>query len=45
MEKSMTTTTFEVDDYKVVKHLGVVRGVVVRSRSQLGNCGSFGWPL
>jgi uncharacterized protein YbjQ (UPF0145 family) len=41
MEKSMTTTTFEVDGYKVVKHLGVVRGIVVRSRSLLGTIGGM----
>ena len=41
MEKSMTTTTFEIDGYKVVKHLGVVRGIVVRSRSLLGTIGGM----
>jgi uncharacterized protein YbjQ (UPF0145 family) len=37
MEASMVTTTFDLDGYKVVKHLGVVRGITVRSRSALGN--------
>jgi uncharacterized protein YbjQ (UPF0145 family) len=41
MEKSMTTTTFELDGYKVAKHLGVVRGIVVRSRSLLGTIGGM----
>ena len=41
MEKSMTTTTFEFDDYKVVKPLGVVRGIVVRSRSLIGTIGGM----
>ncbi len=41
MEKSMTTTTFELDGYQVAKHLGVVRGIVVRSRSLLGTIGGM----
>lgn len=32
----MTTTTFEIPGYHVVSNLGVVRGVVVRSRSVVG---------
>jgi uncharacterized protein YbjQ (UPF0145 family) len=35
----MTTTTFEIAGYHVVATLGVVRGVVVRSRSVLGTIG------
>jgi uncharacterized protein YbjQ (UPF0145 family) len=27
----MTSTTFSIDGYRVVEHLGVVRGIVVRS--------------
>jgi uncharacterized protein YbjQ (UPF0145 family) len=33
----LVTTGFEVPGYKIVRHLGVVRGVTVRSRSALGN--------
>ena len=36
----MTTTTFELSGYKVVKNLGVVRGIIVRSRSVIGNLGA-----
>jgi len=36
----MTSTTFEIDGYKIVKSLGVVRGIVVRSRSIIGNIGA-----
>jgi uncharacterized protein YbjQ (UPF0145 family) len=36
----MTTTAFEIDGYKTVKTLGVVRGVTVRSRSVLGTIGA-----
>ncbi len=32
MEHSMTTTTFELPGYRIVRNLGVVRGVTVRSR-------------
>ncbi|HON08330.1 MAG TPA: YbjQ family protein [Verrucomicrobiota bacterium] len=34
---SMTTTAFELAGYKTTKTLGVVRGIVVRSRSVVGN--------
>lgn len=34
---SLTTTTFELPGYRVVKSFGVVRGIVVRSRSIIGN--------
>ena len=37
METSMITTTFELDGYQVVRNLGVVRGITVRSRSIVGN--------
>ncbi len=33
----MTTTTFELPGYRVTKSFGVVRGIVVRSRSVVGN--------
>ncbi|HOC57070.1 MAG TPA: YbjQ family protein [Verrucomicrobiota bacterium] len=36
----LTTTTFELPGYRVVKSLGVVRGIVVRSRSIIGNLGA-----
>jgi uncharacterized protein YbjQ (UPF0145 family) len=36
----MTSTTFTIEGYKIVKHLGVVRGIVVRSRSVLGSIGA-----
>jgi uncharacterized protein YbjQ (UPF0145 family) len=37
MDLSMTTTAFSIDGYHVVRNLGVVRGITVRSRSVLGN--------
>jgi uncharacterized protein YbjQ (UPF0145 family) len=33
----LTTTTFDLPGYRVVKSFGVVRGIIVRSRSVLGN--------
>jgi uncharacterized protein YbjQ (UPF0145 family) len=33
----MCTTTFDLTGYRIVRSLGVVRGVVVRSRSVVGN--------
>ena len=34
---TMTTTAFELDGYNVTRNLGVVRGIIVRSRSVLGS--------
>jgi uncharacterized protein YbjQ (UPF0145 family) len=33
----IVTTTNEIAGYRIVRHLGVVRGVTVRSRSVVGN--------
>ena len=41
MEHSMTTATFELDGYKINRNLGVVRGIVVRSRSVFGTIGGM----
>ena len=40
MVNEMTTTAFAIDGYRVVKTLGIVRGIVVRSRSIFGSIGS-----
>ena len=37
---SMTSTTFDLPGYRIVESLGVVRGVVVRSRSVFGTIGA-----
>jgi uncharacterized protein YbjQ (UPF0145 family) len=37
---NMVTTQFELDGYRVVRTLGVVRGIVVRSRSIFGTIGA-----
>ena len=40
MNSAMTTTAFTLDGYRVVKSLGVVRGIIVRSRSIFGTIGA-----
>jgi uncharacterized protein YbjQ (UPF0145 family) len=37
MDNTMITTSLDLAGYKVTKNLGVVRGIVVRSRSIVGN--------
>jgi uncharacterized protein YbjQ (UPF0145 family) len=37
---SMVTTQFELDGFRVTRTLGVVRGIVVRSRSIFGTIGA-----
>jgi uncharacterized protein YbjQ (UPF0145 family) len=36
----MVTTAFELDGYRTVRTLGVVRGIIVRSRSIFGTLGA-----
>jgi uncharacterized protein YbjQ (UPF0145 family) len=37
---AMTTTAFELDGYKITRNAGIVRGIIVRSRSVLGTLGA-----
>ena len=37
---NMTTTAFELDNYRVIRNLGIVRGIIVRSRSIFGTIGA-----
>lgn len=39
LDRTMTTTTFTIDGYRVVRNLGIVRGIIVRSRSVFGTIG------
>ena len=41
MNQDRTSTTFQLEGYKVVKNLGIVRGIIVRSRSIIGNIGAM----
>ena len=36
----LTTTAFELTGYRVTRSYGVVRGIIVRSRSIIGNIGA-----
>jgi uncharacterized protein YbjQ (UPF0145 family) len=40
MKHPMTSTTFDLEGFRVAKQLGVVRGITVRSRSVLGTLGA-----
>lgn len=40
MSSMIVTTTNELEGYRVVRHLGIVRGLSVRSRSVVGNIGA-----
>jgi uncharacterized protein YbjQ (UPF0145 family) len=40
MNHAFTTTAFSLDGYRITKTLGVVRGIIVRSRSIFGNIGA-----
>jgi uncharacterized protein YbjQ (UPF0145 family) len=40
MDPKLVTTAFTLDGYRVVKTLGVVRGITVRSRSIIGTIGA-----
>jgi uncharacterized protein YbjQ (UPF0145 family) len=37
MQNSMVTTALELPGYRIIRNLGVVRGITVRSRSIVGN--------
>ena len=40
MTHEFTTTAFTLDGYRIVRTLGVVRGIIVRSRSVVGTLGA-----
>ena len=40
VESAMVTTAFELENYQIVKNLGVAKGIVVRSRSIFGSIGA-----
>ena len=37
IDQNLVTTTFDLPGYRVVSSVGVVRGIIVRSRSIVGN--------
>ncbi len=40
MDKQLVTTGFDFQGYRITKYLGVTRGLIVRSRSVVGNIGA-----
>lgn len=40
VDTSMVTTALELPGYRIVKSVGLVRGIIVRSRSIFGNIGA-----
>jgi uncharacterized protein YbjQ (UPF0145 family) len=40
LETGMVTTALELPGYRVVRNYGIVRGIIVRSRSIIGNLGA-----
>jgi uncharacterized protein YbjQ (UPF0145 family) len=40
MDPKMVTTAFTLDGYRIVRTLGIIRGITVRSRSIFGNIGA-----
>jgi uncharacterized protein YbjQ (UPF0145 family) len=41
IKHELTTTAFEIEGHKITKNLGIVRGIIVRSRSLFGNIGAM----
>jgi uncharacterized protein YbjQ (UPF0145 family) len=40
MDHNLITTAFTLDGYKIVKNLGIVRGITVRSRNMFATIGA-----
>lgn len=40
MDHSLITTAFEIDGYKIVRNLGIIRGITVRSRNVFATIGA-----
>jgi uncharacterized protein YbjQ (UPF0145 family) len=40
MNSALTTTAFDLEGHKITRTLGLVRGIIVRSRSIVGNIGA-----
>jgi uncharacterized protein YbjQ (UPF0145 family) len=40
VEPRMVTTAFTLDGYRIVRNIGIVRGIIVRSRSVFGTLGA-----
>ncbi len=40
LDLSMVTSALELPGYRIVRNFGIVRGIIVRSRSVIGNLGA-----
>lgn len=40
MDNTLITTAFEIDGYKIIKNLGIIRGITVRSRNMFATIGA-----
>lgn len=40
MQQAFSSTTFTIEGYRITRSLGVVRGIIVRSRSIVGSFGA-----
>lgn len=40
MDHNLITTAFELDGYKIVRNLGIIRGITVRSRNVFATIGA-----
>lgn len=40
LDPSMVTSALELPGYRIVRNFGIVRGIIVRSRSVIGNMGA-----
>jgi uncharacterized protein YbjQ (UPF0145 family) len=40
MDHSLVTTAFDLTGFRITRNFGVVRGIIVRSRSVVGNIGA-----
>jgi uncharacterized protein YbjQ (UPF0145 family) len=40
VDSSMVTSALELPGYRIVRNFGIVRGIIVRSRSVIGNLGA-----
>lgn len=40
MDHNLITTAFEIDGYKIVRNLGIIRGITVRSRNVFATIGA-----
>ncbi|MGB8476603.1 MAG: YbjQ family protein [Candidatus Acidiferrum sp.] len=40
VDSTMVTTGLEIPGYRIVRNFGIVRGIIVRSRSVIGNLGA-----